>query len=261
MTASSHRPRKRFGQNFLRDAGVIADILSAVDARATDHLVEIGPGQGALTGSLLERCGRLDAIEIDRDLAAELRRRFAHQPRFILHEADALRFPLCALAQGGEKLRVVGNLPYNISTPLLFHLFEQQDCIADMHFMLQKEVVERLAASPGSTDYGRLSVMAQLHAQVEWLFDVQPESFFPRPRIVSSVFRLTPHPASPVELGSRENFARLVARAFSQRRKTLRNTLKGWLDAEQIAGAGIDPGARAETLGLEEFARLADLLA
>ncbi|HLF95513.1 MAG TPA: 16S rRNA (adenine(1518)-N(6)/adenine(1519)-N(6))-dimethyltransferase RsmA [Methylococcaceae bacterium] len=261
MNLSSHFPRKRFGQNFLRDANVIAAILSAIDAQSTDHVVEIGPGQGALTRPLVEHCGHLDAVEIDRDLAAELRQRYAEQPRFTLHEADALRFPLCSLVQAGEKLRVVGNLPYNISTPLLFRLFEQQDCIADMHFMLQKEVVARLCAAPGTADYGRLSVMTQLHARPDWLFDVPPESFYPRPKVTSSVFRLTPHPIPPVELNNHADFERLVAQAFSQRRKILRNTLKGLLDAEQIAAAGVDPGARAETLGLEEFARLANWLA
>jgi len=252
----THIPRKRFGQNFLRDAAVIHRIALAVAPGSDEHLVEIGPGEGVLTQALLPMCGRLDAVEIDRDLAASLRSRFGGDPRFRLHGADALRFDFRALAPAGGKLRVVGNLPYNISTPLMFHLFAQTDAIEDMHFMLQSEVVDRLAARPGGSDYGRLSIMAAYHCRAEKLFEVRPESFHPRPKVMSAIVRLIPHPAPPVEV-DRGALSRVVTAAFSQRRKTLRNSLKSLFDEAEIGALGIDPGARAETLGLDEFARLA----
>jgi 16S rRNA (adenine1518-N6/adenine1519-N6)-dimethyltransferase len=251
----NHRPRKRFGQNFLRDAAVIRQILLAVNPAPGDHLVEIGPGEGVLTAALLPNCRLLDAVEIDRDLASHLEKRFGGADGFRLHQADALKFDFRALS-GGEKLKVVGNLPYNISTPLLFRLFEQVDCIRDMHFMLQKEVVDRLCAEPGDKDYGRLGVMAHYYCRAESLFDVAPESFHPQPKVVSSVVRLVPHPARPVDIEV-ERLGRVVTAAFSQRRKTLRNALRQYLNEEQMGEVGIDPNARAETLGLEDFARLA----
>jgi 16S rRNA (adenine1518-N6/adenine1519-N6)-dimethyltransferase len=252
----SHLPRKRFGQNFLRDPAAIHRIALAVAPCEADHLVEIGPGEGALTQALLPGCRLLDAVEIDRDLAAFLERRFAGQPRFRLRNADALRFDFRALAEDGEKLRIVGNLPYNISTPLLFHLFEQADACLDLHFMLQKEVVDRLAAEPGSPDYGRLGIMARYHCRAEKLFEVYPESFHPRPKVVSAVVRLTPHAAPPVD-ADHGDLGRVVTAAFSQRRKTLRNSLKALFGDGELLELGIDPGARAENLGLEQYARLA----
>jgi 16S rRNA (adenine1518-N6/adenine1519-N6)-dimethyltransferase len=253
----SHIPRKRFGQNFLRDDAVVDRIVRAMAPRAEDVIVEIGPGEGVLTAALLPRCGRLEAVEIDRDLAAGLGRRFAGD-KFRLHRADALRFDFAALAPG-EPLRIVGNLPYNISTPLLFHLFEQAGRVADMHFMLQKEVVDRLTAEPDTSDYGRLGIMAQFHCRAEKLFEVDPQSFYPPPKVVSAVVRLVPHAAPPVEADP-VALARVVAAAFSQRRKTLRNSLGKLFTAEDLKSLGIDPQRRAETLDLEEFARLARAL-
>jgi len=255
----SHRPRKRFGQNFLHDERVVYAIVACIAPRADEHLVEIGPGQGALTRLLLPECGRLDAIELDRDLVAYLEKRFADQPKLSLHSADAMTFDFSALSRG-EPLRVIGNLPYNISTPLLFHLFEQSACIQDMHFMLQKEVVDRLCAEPGGKDYGRLGVMAQYYCSMEPLLEVGPESFTPQPKVDSAVVRLVPHPRRPVDVPP-GILGRVVAAAFSQRRKTLRNALGLLLSAAEIEHAGVDPGARAETLGLADFARLAGALA
>jgi len=255
----SHAPRKRFGQNFLRDEGVVAAIVTAIAPRAGDHLVEIGPGLGALTSSLLQASGRLDVVELDRDLVALLQRRYAGHSGIRIHGADALRFDFTALA-GGVPLRIVGNLPYNISTPLLFHLFGQSSAIADMHFMLQREVVERLCAEPGGKEWGRLGVMAAYHCRAEWVMDVAPESFFPVPKVLSSIVRLVPHREPPVQVRP-ARLQTIVAAAFSQRRKTLRNSLGSLLGPDRIAAAGIDPGARAETLSLQQFARLAEILA
>jgi 16S rRNA (adenine1518-N6/adenine1519-N6)-dimethyltransferase len=253
---NTHRPRKRFGQNFLQDRQVIDRILQAIHPQVGQHLVEIGPGQGAITAPLLETLGSLDAVELDRDLIAHLTEQFASQG-LRLHASDALKFDFCQLAEAGEKLRIVGNLPYNISTPLLFHLFEQQACITDMHFMLQKEVVQRMAAEPGSKTYGRLSVMAQYYCQVSPLFVVKPGAFYPPPKVDSMIVRLTPHPQPPVELDQPGALATVVAQAFSQRRKTLRNCLKSLLDETAIRQCHIDPAIRAEQLSLVEFACLA----
>jgi len=254
-----HIPRKRFGQNFLRDETVIRALLAEIAPTGDEHLVEIGPGQGVLTERLIERSGRLDVIEIDRDLAASLRQLWGSRQNLVIHEADALRFDFRALADGSRPLRVVGNLPYNISTPLLFHLFDQMEAISDMHFMLQREVVQRLCAQAGSADYGRLSVMAGYFCRAEPLFEVAPESFFPQPKVVSAVIRLVPH-RLPVVDTDLAQLRRVVAAAFSQRRKTLRNALRGVMDVAGLAGLGIDPGARAQELGLEDFARIANFL-
>jgi 16S rRNA (adenine1518-N6/adenine1519-N6)-dimethyltransferase len=255
----NHTPRKRFGQNFLRDATVVHRIVLAVSPGADDHLVEIGPGEGVMTEALLPNCRRLDAVEIDRDLAAHLERRFGNEPRFRLHRADALRFDFRSLSED-EKLRVVGNLPYNISTPLMFHLLEQADIVRDMHFMLQKEVVDRLSAKPGDPDYGRLGIMAQYYCRAEKLFEVYPESFFPPPKVVSAVVRLIPHAVKPVEADP-ALLGRVVATAFSQRRKTLRNSVKPLFKEAELRSLDIDPNARAETLSLEQYVRLARRLA
>jgi 16S rRNA (adenine1518-N6/adenine1519-N6)-dimethyltransferase len=252
------RPRrKRFGQHFLHDPTVLENIVKAVGAAPDDRLVEIGPGRGALTRLLLDAGhGALDAIEIDRDLAAMLRGEFATHPRFVLHEMDALEFDFTRLAnERGGKLRIVGNLPYNISTPLLFHLLKHASAIEDLHIMLQKEVVARMAAQPDEADYGRLTIMLAPWVTIDWLFDVGPGAFTPPPRVWSAVVRLTvrPQPAFAVS----PHFAAVVAAAFSHRRKTLRNAVRSLVSLEQIQGCGLDPGARPETLPPEAFNELA----
>jgi 16S rRNA (adenine1518-N6/adenine1519-N6)-dimethyltransferase len=252
-----HRARKRFGQNFLHDPGVIRRILAAIAPRRDDALVEIGPGQGALTRGLLAAAGRLDAIEIDRDLIPALQALNNADATLQLHQADALSFDFTAL-HSGAPLRIVGNLPYNISTPLLFHLLTQAASIADLHLMLQKEVVERIVASPGSKAYGRLSVMVQSCCQAESLFRIGPGAFRPAPSVESALLRLRIPPQAPVTLVNPGHHAALVAAAFSQRRKTLRNSLKSHIEPATFPQAGIDPGARAETLSIEDFARLSN---
>ncbi len=255
--ATGHRPRKRFGQNFLHDPGFIRRIISAVDPRPGDRLVEIGPGQGALTVPLLAAAGRLEAVEMDRDLIPELRSQCAASGSLLLHQADALRFDFRQCHGSAGSLRLVGNLPYNISTPLLFHLLDQADHIRDMHFMLQREVVDRMAAAPGGRTYGRLSVMIQYHCRVQPLLRVPAGAFRPAPKIESAVVRLLPRPpATPArDPGLLHD---LVARAFNQRRKTLRRILTDFLDPSVFAIAGIDPGARPEQLGVDDFVRLAN---
>lgn len=254
---SRHVARKRFGQNFLIDAQVIGGIVAAVAPQRDDLVVEIGPGLGALTEPLLQRLDHLHVVEIDRDIVARLRQRFPAD-RLSIHAGDALAFDFGSLAAAGRKLRVVGNLPYNISTPLLFHLAQFADRVYDMHFMLQKEVVERMVAESGSADYGRLSVMLQYRFVMDWLLDVPPESFDPAPKVDSAVVRLIPR--APGELAARDaaRFAALVAAAFSQRRKMLRNTLKGSVDEALFARLGIAPTARAETLSVADYVRLAN---
>ncbi|GAB4256422.1 MAG: 16S rRNA (adenine(1518)-N(6)/adenine(1519)-N(6)) -dimethyltransferase RsmA [Methylomicrobium sp.] len=256
----NHKARKRFGQNFLHDHNIIAQILGNLQIRQGDHWVEIGPGQGALSAPLLKHDIRLDVVELDRDLVALLTDKFGANDRLTIHSADALHFAFQSLAEPGEELRVVGNLPYNISTPLLFHLFESTVCIRDMHFMLQKEVVDRLCADPGSKKYGRLSVMAQYYCAAEHLFDVPPECFDPAPKVTSSIVRLTPHRTPPIDIASVTDLNRIVSQAFSQRRKTVRNSLRHWISEATFAELGIDPTARAETLSLEEFAALSRYL-
>ena len=257
---TGHQPRKRFGQNFLRDDAVIEGIARAVSPSADDHLVEIGPGEGVLTAALLATDCRLDAIELDRDLITRLLASFSIYKGFKLHSADALKFDFGALAAPGEKLRIVGNLPYNISTPLIFKLLDMIELVEDMHFMLQKEVVERLAAGPGGKDWGRLGIMAQYHCEVSHLFDVPPDAFFPPPKVDSAIVRLVPRPQAARPDCDRTALARVVQLAFAQRRKTLRNNLKGVFDDAQLEALGIDPSARAETLSLDTYAALANQL-
>ncbi|MFA6699744.1 MAG: 16S rRNA (adenine(1518)-N(6)/adenine(1519)-N(6))-dimethyltransferase RsmA [Thiomicrospira sp.] len=257
---SAHKHKKQFGQNFLNNPAVIQHIIAAINPQADQHLVEIGPGEAALTEPLLHRVAHLDIIEIDRDLIAPLTRRFGQLPAFHLHHADALRFDYRRLRQPNQpRLRLVGNLPYNISSPLLFHLIDQADCVEDMHFMLQKEVVERLTATPGHKAFGRLSVMIQYACQTEYLFTVGPENFTPPPKVDSAIVRLQPYRQKPVYADNESDFADLVKQAFSQKRKTLRNTLKNWLSGEQITACEIDPGLRAEALSVADFVRLANL--
>ncbi|MBK1649566.1 16S rRNA (adenine(1518)-N(6)/adenine(1519)-N(6))-dimethyltransferase RsmA [Rhabdochromatium marinum] len=252
-----HRARKRFGQNFLHDPGVIQRILAAINPQPKDALVEIGPGQGALTRRLLSASGQLDAIELDRDLIEPLRQHCAALGALRLHQADALSFDFHALHQG-RALRIIGNLPYNISTPLLFHLLSQAAVIQDLHLMLQKEVVERIVAAPGSKVYGRLSVMVQSRCEATRLFLIGPGAFKPAPSVDSALLRLRIPACAPVKLLDPAQHATLVAAAFAQRRKTLRNSLRQWITPPVFEQAGIDPGARAETLSVGDFARLAN---
>ncbi|MEJ2465236.1 MAG: 16S rRNA (adenine(1518)-N(6)/adenine(1519)-N(6))-dimethyltransferase RsmA [Candidatus Thiodiazotropha sp.] len=253
-----HTPRKRFGQNFLHDPGIIRRIVQAIAPQADDNLVEIGPGQGAITTELLPLLNHMHAIELDRDLIEPLARRCGALGELQIHNTDALKFDFSSLAEPGRPLRVVGNLPYNISTPLLFHLLDQSTHIKDMHFMLQKEVVDRMAAGPGTKIYGRLSVMLQARANVSSLFHIGPGAFNPPPKVDSAFVRLQPWETSPYLIEDWEVFGRVVAQAFSQRRKTLRNSLKQLLDEETIVAAGLAPGIRAEQLSVEDFATLSN---
>lgn len=232
-------------------------IVAAIDPKPGERIVEIGPGLGAITLPLLDRHGELDVIEIDRDAIRELKTATAGKGVLRVHEGDALRFELRALGANTSKLRIVGNLPYNISTPLLFRLIEQLDAIHDMHFMLQKEVVARMAARPGDAAYGRLTVMLAPHVKVEHLFDIGPGAFRPPPKVDSAFFRLIPHVAPPFAIVDYEAYARVVSAAFAQRRKTLRNALKSLMSDADIVAAGIDPTLRGEVISPEGFASLA----
>ena len=247
-----HTPRKRFGQNFLVDDGVIHAIVGAIGPAPNDNVVEIGPGLGALTRPLLERLPHLHVVELDRDLVARLLKTWPSE-RMTVHAGDALKFDFGAL---GDDLRIVGNLPYNISSPLLFHLAEFAPHLRDLHFMLQKEVVDRMVAAPSTPDYGRLSVMLQRRFHLEWLFDVPPQAFNPPPKVYSAIVRLIPK--TPTEITPLDDalFAKIVLAAFSQRRKTLRNTLAGLAGPDDFAATGIDPGLRAEALPLAAFEAL-----
>jgi len=255
-----HQARKRFGQNFLHDPGVIHRIASAINPREGDDLVEIGPGKGALTEALLAFNSHLQVLELDRDLIPLLKSRFAGYPELRIHEGDALRFDFRRLYDG-QPLRVVGNLPYNISTPLIFHLLGQADIIGDMHFLLQKEVVERLAAAPGSGNYGRLGIMAQYACRVQPLFEVGPGAFRPAPKVTSALVRLVPHAKPPHPARDVRMLERVVRTAFSARRKTLRRALAPLIDPEGLSRLGIDAGLRPENLGLAEFVAIADAVA
>jgi 16S rRNA (adenine1518-N6/adenine1519-N6)-dimethyltransferase len=248
-----HIPRKRFGQHFLVDEGIIHAIVNAINPRPGELLVEIGPGLGALTRPLLERIPHLHVVELDRDIIARLKKESPPQ-RLSIHEGDALKFDFGNLGTG---IRVCGNLPYNISSPLLFHLMDYADSIIDMTFMLQKEVVERMVAEPSTPAYGRLSVMLQRRLHMEWLLDVPPQAFDPPPKVDSAVVRLIPRaPGSYPQIDERR-FAEIVAAAFSQRRKTLRNTLGKVIGDAAFKATGIDPCLRAENLGVAEFEKLA----
>jgi 16S rRNA (adenine1518-N6/adenine1519-N6)-dimethyltransferase len=251
-----HPARKRFGQNFLHDPMIIQRIVSKVAPQPGDHIVEIGPGLGALTTTILPLVGELDVIELDRDLIPKLQQQCSGLGELWIHNVDALKYDFTQLATTSRSLRVIGNLPYNISTPLLFHLLTQASAIRDMHFMLQKEVVDRMTAGPGSKTYGRLSIMVQYHCKVEKLFNVGPGAFKPKPKVDSAVVRLLPYVTPPVDTGDKHKFEQIVNAAFSQRRKTLRNSLKNLVPEDVIINTGIDPGLRAEALGIEQFALL-----
>ncbi|SDZ73236.1 16S rRNA (adenine(1518)-N(6)/adenine(1519)-N(6))-dimethyltransferase RsmA [Nitrosospira multiformis] len=244
-----HTPRRRFGQNFLVDSQTVTDIVHALHPRREDVMVEIGPGLGALTQPLLQSLEHLHVVEIDRDIVKRLRDEFSAK-RLIIHEGDALEFDFSSL---GGSLRVVGNLPYNISTPLLFHLSRFTDHIRDMHFMLQKEVVARMVAKPSTSDYGRLSVMLQCRFEMEQLFIVPPECFHPPPKVQSAVVRMIPLKKPLIEASQEKLFAEIVSAAFSQRRKTLRNTLRDYLTGEDYLKLEIDSNLRAENLSITQY--------
>ncbi|GMU48569.1 MAG: ribosomal RNA small subunit methyltransferase A [Candidatus Desulfobacillus denitrificans] len=252
-----HVARKRFGQNFLVSAGIVAKIVEAIRPQPGDLLVEIGPGLGALTEPLLARLDHLHVVEIDRDLIARLRQRFTPD-RLTVHEGDALQFDFFALGPG---LRVAGNLPYNISTPLLFHLAACADGVRDMHFMLQREVVERMVAAPGGAEYGRLSVMLQYRFEMERLFRVPPGAFNPAPKVESAVVRMVPRPRATLDASDEVLLGEVVKSAFAQRRKMLRNTLREHLNEEDWVALGLDPRRRAEELAVGDYVRIANRLA
>lgn len=254
---SKHRARKRFGQHFLTDPGVIDAIIRAVHPTEDDVIVEIGPGQGAITDALARRAGHLHAIELDRDLVVRLRRKYADNPRVTVHEADALEFDFTKLGKG---IRIVGNLPYNISTPLLFHLLRYREHILDMHFMLQKEVVDRMAAEPGSKAYGRLGIMLGCYLHIESLFDVDRASFDPPPEVTSAVVRLDPLSPGTFDIEDQAGLSTLVATAFMQRRKTLRNALKKEVAASDFEAIGIDASLRPEQIPIADYVRLSNHL-
>lgn len=259
---TEHRARRRFGQNFLHDANTVRRMIDSIDPRPGQCCIEIGPGFGALTRPLLQRLGSLVAIELDRDLIDPLRRRCEGDGRLEIIQDDALRLDLATFRRGSEKLRVIGNLPYNIATPLLFHVTGLAEQLRDAHFLLQKEVAERMAAAAGHASYGRLSVMIQYRCRVVPMFDVPPGAFRPIPKVTSTWVRLIPLPR-PVGWSRDEEprLAQLVARAFAQRRKTLRNALRGLVSEHEFQTADIEPSARAETIDLERYLRLAQVLA
>ncbi|MFM8339086.1 MAG: 16S rRNA (adenine(1518)-N(6)/adenine(1519)-N(6))-dimethyltransferase RsmA [Fluviibacter sp.] len=249
---TGHKARKRFGQNFLIDQGIIHGIVDAVNPRAGEHVVEIGPGLGALTQPLLEHAGHLHVVELDRDLIARLEQKYTRE-QMTIHAGDALEFDFSKL---GPDLRVVGNLPYNISTPILFHLLDKVASIRDIHVMLQKEVVDRMVAAPGDADRSRLSVMLQRYCYLEPLLDVPPESFDPAPKVNSAVVRMIPKPVAERLPVDEAQLRAVVNAAFSQRRKMVRNTLKPLMSADQISAAGVDPTERAEQLSEADFVAL-----
>ncbi|MGL4925675.1 MAG: 16S rRNA (adenine(1518)-N(6)/adenine(1519)-N(6))-dimethyltransferase RsmA [Plesiomonas shigelloides] len=256
-----HRARKRFGQNFLNDVFVIDSIVSAINPRKGEAMLEIGPGLAALTEPVARDLDHMTVIEIDRDLAERLRHHPQLKDKLTVREQDAMSADFSAIsAELGQKLRVFGNLPYNISTPLMFHLFDYTDSISDMHFMLQKEVVNRLAAGPGSKAYGRLSVMAQYYCQVIPVLEVPPHAFKPAPKVDSAVVRLVPHAQKPFPVKNLRWLSRITTDAFNQRRKTLRNGLSHLFSVEQLEALGIDPTLRAENITVEQFCRLANWL-
>ena len=257
-TVAGHTARKRFGQNFLVSQGVIRSIIDAVAPRAGDTVVEIGPGLGALTDPLLEQVEHLHVVEIDRDLIARLRERYPEE-RLSIHEGDALEFDFGTL-KGEGRLKIVGNLPYNISSPLLFHLAQYAEQVYDMHFMLQREVVDRMVAEPGGSEFGRLSVMLQYRFHMERLFIVPPGSFNPPPKVDSAIVRMIPIPSDKIAVKDETLYAKVVSAAFGQRRKTLRNTLKPLLSESELAQLQIDAQLRAENLGVTEFTRIANYL-
>jgi 16S rRNA (adenine1518-N6/adenine1519-N6)-dimethyltransferase len=255
----SHKHKKRFGQHFLHDQSVLDGMTAAINPQVSDIMLEIGPGEGALTTRLIDRVAHFTVVEIDNDLIPTLNRRFADRKHFHIIHQDALTVDYGNAVDAEHGLRVVGNLPYNISTPLIFKLLESRERITDMHFMLQKEVVERLASPPDGEHYGRLSVMTQYYCAINDLFHIGPEAFDPPPKVDSAVVRLVPYRTLPFTAKDEQGFAAMVKQSFAMRRKTLRNNLKGTLSGEEIESCGINPGVRAEVLSVADFVRLADL--
>jgi 16S rRNA (adenine1518-N6/adenine1519-N6)-dimethyltransferase len=255
-----HAARKRFGQHFLHDKQIIQRLLDVIAVKQGQHFVEIGPGQGALTVPILKIIGELDVVEIDRDLIPHLKMRCADKGNLIVHSVDALEFNFGALAKSNQLLRVIGNLPYNISTPLIFHLLEYASSITDMHFMLQKEVVDRITAGPNDEAYGRLSIMVQYHCKTVPLFHVPPTAFYPPPQVDSKIIRLVPHKDMPFWAQDYQHFTAIVREAFSHRRKTLRNSLKDIVSDEKWQQIDIDSQRRPEQLGVEEYVKISNTL-
>ena len=253
-----HTARKRFGQNFLHDQNVIANIIDSIAVQGGDHLVEIGPGQGALTRHLISDCSHLDVIEVDRDLANYLRQSYSDNKNFTLHRADILKFDLSQLTQRNNSLRIIGNLPYNISTPCLFHLLQYNHLIKDMTFMLQLEVVQRLAAQVGDKNYGRLGLMVQYYCQVQPLFNVPSSAFRPKPKVVSAVVRLVPHERPPSIAKDVDCLKNVIRTAFTKRRKTLKNSLKGLISEDKLNQLPINITLRPENLSLAEYILISD---
>lgn len=251
-----HQAKKRFGQHFLSDAHIINLIIKHIQPKPDDQMLEIGPGLGALTKPILPMLNHLQVIEIDRDVINHLTH--IGGDKLTIHNVDALKVDLDKITDPDKPLRVIGNLPYNISTPLIFHLLETAPRISDMHFMLQKEVIDRITASPGTKDYGRLSVMVQYRCDTEYLFFVGPESFSPPPKVDSAVVKLIPWVEKPFTATDEAMLSNVVTQAFSQRRKTLRNTLKKLIDADQLITLGIDPTQRAETLSVSQFVAISN---
>ncbi len=256
---AGHQARKRFGQNFLHDPGVIEQIIRAINPKPDDAIVEIGPGLGALTEEILAVNPRLQVVELDRDLIPVLRTKFFNYPEFRIHEADALKFDFSELMVD-RPLRIIGNLPYNISTPLIFHLLAQADVVQDMHFMLQKEVVQRMAAVPGDNNYGRLGIMTQYFCRVQPLFEVGSGAFRPAPKVDSAIVRLVPHRTLPHPAKDLATLQAVVRTAFNARRKTLRKALGGMVSVAQLQNLGINDGLRPENLALTDYVAIADLL-
>ena len=255
-----HHAKKRFGQNFLQDQQIISHIIDSISPIKSDNLVEIGPGQGALTKPLLQRLNQLHAVEIDRDLIPLIKESCEPYGNLILHQADALTFDFKTIQKPDEKIRIIGNLPYNISTPILFHLFQYKDIILDMHFMLQKEVVQRLAAQPGTGQYGRLTVMAQYHCKIDNLFEIPPSAFVPAPKVDSALVYLAPHTTMPDVAEDVRHLEILVRTAFSQRRKTIRNNLKKDYPDEAMTACNIDPKIRPECIPVSDYVKLSNYI-
>jgi len=255
-----HQARKRFGQNFLHDGAVIQQIIEAIYPQPNQNMVEIGPGLGAITREILPAVDHIHLIELDRDLIPKLKLLNLNQDKMTIHQADALKFDFSSLYDGSNPLRIVGNLPYNISTPLLFHLFNNIELIEDMHFMLQKEVVQRMSAVPGNKRWGRLSVMVQYHCHVELLFHVGSGAFKPAPKVDSAIVRLIPHKTKPAVAINPEMLDKVVISAFGQRRKTLRNSLGKLISETDLKALGIDPTLRAERLSVDDFVNIANFL-
>jgi len=253
-----HQARKRFGQNFLVDQNIIEKIVAAIAPQPDHNLIEIGPGQGAITGPLLDKCSKLNVVELDRDLIPILQNKFQQYSELTIHQGDALKTDFGQFYQDGNPLRIIGNLPYNISTPLLFHLLSFNKQIRDMYFMLQKEVVERLGATPGEKHYGRLSVMVQYHCKVQPLFLVPPTAFRPAPKVESAIVQLRPYDEPPYKANNLSLLSKLVRTCFQQRRKTIKNSLKLFLSTEQIGQLTIDLTLRPENLSVEDFVQLSN---